>query len=108
MLGLRAFAYAVAGERYSLSEPLLDLLVYEYRKDAITYASIILAFMLLTRLASKMPEAALPPETAEAVLEVRDGSRSIWLKPDEIDWIAAAGNYVDLNGSFGSQLVRKR
>ncbi len=105
MFALRALAYALADERYRLSGPLLDVLIYEYRKDAITYASIILVFLALSRLANPSPAAELT--AAETLIEVRDGSRTYWLKPEEIDWISAAGNYVELHGSFGTKLARR-
>ena len=103
--GLRTLAYGVAGERYRLSGVLVDVLVYEYRKDAITYASIVLVLLALRRLAAPPPSVNLRP--TEALIEVRDGSRVLWLKPEEIDWIAAAGNYVELNGALGTKLARR-
>lgn len=38
---------------------------------------------------------------------MRDGSRVVMLRPEEIDWVNVAGNYVDLHGSFGSELARR-
>ena len=43
----------------------------------------------------------------DRLIEVRDGSRLVMLRPDEIDWVSAAGNYVELHGSFGSELARR-
>ena len=106
MTGLRIAAYSVAGETYALSGPLLDVLVYEFRKDVITYASILLAFLVLRRLAAPplVTEPAPPPPP---LVEIRDGSRTLWLKPEEIDWVSAAGNYVELSGAFGTRLARR-
>ena len=48
------------------------------------------------------------PQSGEtALIEVRDGSRVVMLRPSEIDWVSSAGNYVELHGSFGSQLARR-
>lgn len=105
MFAMRKLAYATAGERYLLSGPFLDVLVYEYRKDVITYASIVLTFLVLRRLATAPPPTSV--NQPESLIEVRDGSRALWLKPEEIDWVAAAGNYVELNGAFGTKLARR-
>ncbi len=106
MVGLRQAVYAAVGETYRRSEPFLDVLVYEYRKDAITYASILVLFLVVKRL-SAPPPATGGREPAEVLIEVKDGSRTLWLKPGEIEWVAAAGNYVELNGRFGTTLARR-
>lgn len=105
MIALRKLAYVLVGESYKPSGPLIDVLVYEYRKDVITYASVVLAFLVIRRLVA--PPEPNPVRPLEALIEVRDGSRAILLKPDEIDWVAAAGNYVELNGAFGTKLARR-
>jgi hypothetical protein len=104
MFVLRALAYGAAGEAYRLSGPLLDVAIYEYRKDAVTYAAIVLAFWVVRRLA--LPPGG-PEQVGEALIEVRDGSRVMWLKPEEVDWVSAAGNYVELHGAFGTRLARR-
>ena len=105
MFVMRKLAYAVMDENYRWSSAVLDTLIYEYRKDAITYASLVIVFLMLKRLA------ALPQTNADnlrtSLIEVRDGAQTIWIKPDEIDWIEAAGNYVELHGSFGTKLARR-
>ena len=40
-------------------------------------------------------------------LVVREGSRITFLKPDEIDWIEAEGNYVGLHAGAKSYLLRE-
>lgn len=104
MFALRKLAYAAAGESYRLSGPVLDILIYEFRKDAITYASIVLTFLVVRRLAAPPPISTARPD---ALIEIRDGKQALWLKPEEIDWVAAAGNYVELNGVFGAKLARR-
>jgi LytTr DNA-binding domain len=105
MFVMRKLAYAVMDESYRWSSAVLDTLIYEYRKDAITYASLVIVFLMLKRLA------ALPQTNADnlrtSLIEVRDGAQTIWIKPEEIDWIEAAGNYVELHGSFGTKLARR-
>jgi DNA-binding LytR/AlgR family response regulator len=48
-------------------------------------------------------------ETAPATpskIEVRDGSRTVWLDPADILWAEAAGNYVELHTTAGDLLHR--
>jgi DNA-binding LytR/AlgR family response regulator len=106
MFAMRKLAYVVAGDTYRPSGPLLDVLIYEHRKDVITYASIVLTFLVLRRLAAP-PTPAGRLNRPEALIEVRDGSQLAWFKPEEIDWIGAAGNYVELHGAFGTKLTRR-
>jgi DNA-binding LytR/AlgR family response regulator len=106
MAGLRSAAFAVAGADYAPAEPWSDRLLFEARKDVITYVSILAVFLLARRLVS----GAEPPSveaSAAALIELRDGSRVVMLRPEEIDWVSAAGNYVELHGSFGTELARR-
>jgi LytTr DNA-binding domain len=106
MLVMRKLAYAAVGETYVRAGSTFDIIVYEYRKDAITYALIIFVYLLIRRLAvSPVMPAMTGPE--ERLIEVRDGSRSFWLQPEEIEWVAAAGNYLELHGVFGTKLARR-
>jgi DNA-binding LytR/AlgR family response regulator len=80
------------------------VLLYEYRKDLLTYAVLALLLTLARRFAAP---AAAPPPDAGFRLEVRDGSRTSWLAPEDIEWAQAAGNYVELHGRFGTRLHRE-
>lgn len=105
MLVMRGVTYRMVNEQYNWSGPGISTLIYEYRKDAITYASILLIFLLLRRLGAPIAE---NPRTHEMpLIEIRDGNQTSWIRPDEIDWIEAAGNYVELHGSFGTKLARR-
>lgn len=107
MGGLRYAAFTVAGEHYAPSEAWPERLLFEARKDVITYVSILSVFLLVRQLVAR-PKANLPsPIEGSALIEVRDGSRVVMLQPTEIDWVSSAGNYVELHGSFGSQLARR-
>ena len=63
MIGMRHLGYWPTGEPYTLSGPLGDVLVYELRKDVITYGSVVLAYLVLRRLAvpAELPAPAAPP-----------------------------------------------
>lgn len=104
---MRTAAFALAGEGYAPSEAWTDRLLFEARKDLMTYILILAVFLLARQLVSR-PLATLPSRSDETpLIEVRDGSRVVILRPAEIDWVGAAGNYVELHGSFGSQLARR-
>jgi len=107
MTGMRIAAYALVGQDYAPNEPWSDRLLFEARKDLITYVSILAVFLLARRLvASPLSPSRDSPEQA-ATIEVRDGSRLVLLRPEEIEWVSAAGNYVELHGAFGSELSRR-
>lgn len=105
MFGLRLAAYAAFDDRYRLSGPMGEVLLYEYRKDVVTYAVIVATLLLLSRLTAQ-PASAPEPE-GEARIEVRDGSRTFFLKPTDLQWVGAAGNYVELHGDSATWLIRR-
>lgn len=103
MVGLRHATYTALGDSYSGAGSATDVLIYEYRKDVVTYALLVLLPHIMARL-FRDRSADLPD--ADTHLEVRDGTRTVRLYPAEIDWAQAAGNYVELRGAFGSLLHR--
>lgn len=106
MQTLRSAAFGLAGLDYDTSEPWADRLLFELRKDIITYLSINAVFLIARRLVA-VPDAAQPADTGPALLELRDGSRTVMLRSDEIDWVSAAGNYVEVHGGSGTMLARR-
>jgi DNA-binding LytR/AlgR family response regulator len=104
MMGARSAIYAALGGAYRFAGPLPELLLYEYRKDVFTYAILAVLATVARRLAAPAPAPA--PGNGFRV-EVRDGSRTSWLAPEDIDWAQAAGNYVELHGRFGTRLHRE-
>jgi LytTr DNA-binding domain len=107
MAGLRIAAFALAGEDYAPAEPWSGRLLFEARKDIITYVSILGVFLLARHLVAPTPTSPPPRPGETALIEVRDGNRVVMLRPEEIDWVNAAGNYVELHGRFGSELARR-
>lgn len=103
---LRKLAYWGAGTSYERAGNVFAILFYEFRKDAITYALVVLAFLLIKRLFFRPAAPTAAPPT-QNLIEVRDGNRSVWLKPEEVEWVGAAGNYVELHCAFGVKLVRR-
>ena len=104
MVGLREAIYAAVGGDYGGAGSVGDVLLYEYRKDLITFAALLLILIVVRRLLEPRPTV----EASEDLrIEVRDGSRTVWLAPGEIEWAQAAGNYVELHGAFGTLLHRR-
>ena len=96
MLALRAAAYALAGARFRLPADVPAMLLYEYRKDALTYAIVAASLALIAWLAERpvaAPEAAID---LPAILIVQDGTRRHHIAYDAIDYVQAAGNYVEV------------
>lgn len=107
MVELRELAYAMKGIEYRFSSDLAAAFVYEWRKDAVDYVTIALTFAVIDWLARRADNERAPlPADGPKRLEVRDGSRTIWLAPDDILWAEAAGNYVELHTAAGSLLHR--
>lgn len=107
MAGMRIAVFALAGEDYSPTDAWSDRLLFEARKDVITYVSVLAVYLLARRLVTRPIQFPPAPPEETALIEVRDGSRVVMLRPREIDWVSSAGNYVELHGSFGSQLARR-
>jgi hypothetical protein len=106
MIGLRDLIYWLAGGRYDFG-PWGIGIVYEGRKDALTFVAALGGFWLW--------RAALMPRPAESnlaaaeepafIAESRRGR--IVLRAPDIDWIEAQGNYVALHADGASYLIRQ-
>ena len=107
MVGLRHASYWAAGDSYSAAGSPLDVLVYEYRKDLITYAVLVALPHVAARLIEARHRETPAAAAADHRIEVRDGSRTVRLAPADIEWAQAAGNYVELHGRFGTLLHRR-
>lgn len=99
---LRAAIYALAGATYAPLQPLLDW-PYELRQDLPIYAAVVGFYVAWTTLRRSAETAATPDHSR---LEIREGARRIYLPVEEIEWIEAAGNYVELHRAAGSKLHR--
>ena len=93
MVTLRKLAYLANGEHYRFFDVVGDKLIYEYRKDVASYlqfAAIAAAVQWLLARAASVP----PPQPL--TLLVGDGAVTHHVPLDEIDYVRAAGNYVEL------------
>jgi hypothetical protein len=93
MVAIRKGAYALLGHAYDFgTSP--GVLLYEYRKDLVTYALYCLIFWLTVRLA------AAPPTTPAAIGEdeivaIDEGQRLLRVAAAEILAARSSGNYVE-------------
>ena len=99
---LRWAIYRLAGGSYDPLGPLGDW-PYELRKDLLVYAAMVGLYVVWRTLRSR----ARPVETASAeVLEVRDGARRHFVPVNDVVWVEAAGNYVELHRGGAGLLHR--
>jgi len=104
MVALRKATYAVLGHHYAFSLGNLPLqLLYEGRKDLLTYAINVGVFWVADRLGTK----PMGPKTPQK-LEIKADGRTLYLEPGEIMWIEAAGNYVEVNITTRAQPILVR
>ncbi len=108
MVALRNIALALLGDPYRFDWSRANLL-YELRKDAITYA-LVAAVTLLWLRARPGPgaTATIPAPSGPAVLvEVRDRGRLRRLGATDLAFVSAAGNYVELGLADGGRLLHR-
>jgi hypothetical protein len=109
MVVFRTVVSRAIGWHYNFG-PWLDGLVYEYRKDALTYA-LILGCIAVWRTALAPPTAlpivepaARPPEPT---FVVRTKHGDVLVRTAEIEWVEAQGNYVALHTAGELRLLRQ-
>ncbi len=92
MVAIRKAVYAAFGEMYDFSRGNLPLqLLYEGRKDLLTYAIFAGIIWVADRLAA---QAAAPLPSR---IELKADGRTLYRDAAEIVWVEAAGNYVELH-----------
>ncbi len=98
---MAAVRFAVfAALRVGYRMPWSDL-IYEYRKDVLTYAAIAVVFWLVEGFWRKPAEVTLTAE-APATFDILDGGRTLRTPVAEIVAVEAAGNYVEFRLADGS------
>lgn len=109
MIALRHIAYgAVLGKTYRFFDnPFADL-VYEYRKDMVPYALIVLILSLVRGIEEHRREAAVARAEARETgrLTLKSGGRVILLDAKAMEWARAAGNYVEIRANGVTHLAR--
>jgi hypothetical protein len=100
---LREAAYWAAGERYGFFDDGVGIvMLYEWRKDVLTYASIAAVYWLFQWRAERPPSA----RPGEDRIEIRDGGTAVFLPPADILFVEAAGNYIEFHTAARTHLVR--
>lgn len=103
MVGLRFLVFSIAGLPYSYFDGALGLaLLYEWRKDALTYLMMLALFWTVDRIRHR----AAPAGDPERRLALRTGTGTVHLLPSEIRVVEAAGNYVEFDAAGRRHLVR--
>jgi hypothetical protein len=99
MFVLRWLVYRIQGLHYAMSAG--DIL-YEYRKDLLTYAILYGAF----RITARPRPATVPmqlPASAEALFDIIDGARTHRVPLGAVLSLRAAGNYVEFQLADGAR-----
>lgn len=114
MVALRQLVYHLAGWHYDFGS-WADGLLYEYRKDVLSFAAIVVIAAVWRRLARREPAvtavaADLVPMAAAAgapTFMVRTATHGdLLVRADEVDWVEAQGNYVALHVGDEVRLLR--
>ncbi|MDB5677123.1 LytTR family DNA-binding domain-containing protein [Sphingomonas bacterium] len=94
MVGLRHLYYAATGAgTYQFFDGIENKPLYEYRKDVGSYLQFVAIFTLAQWLIAR---AATAPVAGPTMLAVNDGAVTHLIPVDEIESVAAAGNYVEI------------
>lgn len=100
----REAAYRAFGARYGFFDDGVAItLLYEWRKDVLTYAAIAAFYWVFDYFAARR---AAAPEPAVGRIEIRDGATAVFLAPADILYVEAAGNYVEFHLAGRTHLVR--
>jgi len=107
MVAIRKVVHGLLDDSYQLGTDLSAALVYEGRKDVLTYLVVGLFLVTIDWVARQTGDTTPSPAGDGAPrLAIRDGARTTWLAPADIIWAEAAGNYVELHTAGGSLLHR--
>lgn len=88
MIVLRKAAYALMGESYVFGG---GGLLYEYRKDVLSYAVFAAAYWMICRLRRRGQPVAAEP----SLFEIDEGQRQLRVAPADILCVHSSGNYVE-------------
>lgn len=101
----RETAYRLFGGRYGFFDDGVAItLLYEWRKDVLVYAAIAATYWIFGYIAERNRVASSPP--ADDRIQLQDSGAAIFLSPDDISHVEAAGNYVEFHTAARSHLVR--
>ena len=91
MIALRKLIYFLAGEYYDYGE-INYAILYEYRKDIMTYCSILLVIYAYREILRLRNGEAQIEENDEERIMVSKAGQFKFIEPSSVDWVEAAGN----------------
>lgn len=94
MVALRDAAYAAMGEDYSFAGG-TGALLYEYRKDLLSYAGAAAIFWIIGQLRRRGEAASPQAAAAQSLFEIDEGTRLIRVQAADILSVRSSGNYVE-------------
>jgi LytTr DNA-binding domain len=112
MVLVRKVAYAMMGRSYDFGDTPIELL-YEWRKDLLTYGFIIFVvnayrvFRERHEGDANFVDRPAAPDQALPGFRVTKNGRDIYVTAGDIDWIEAAGNYVVLHSGDKTFMMRQ-
>ena len=109
MILLRHAAYAIVlGQGYRFFDAPLADVVYEYRKDLLPYAVIVVMLSLVRSVEEHKRETEVARTEARQTgrLTLKSGGRTILLDAASLEWAQAAANYVDIRANGTTHLAR--
>ena len=109
MFGLRfVLIPVITGRDYEPAGSALSNIIYELRKDAVTYALIVFTFHMSRLFENHRMEIEAAREDAQTrhKLTLKCGGRVLRLDIDDIVWVKAASNYVEVHTATGDHLAR--
>lgn len=101
MVGLRKAVYYAIGETYTFTD-LNYVIIYEYRKDVMAYITILIVIyayreILRLRNGEAQFEEHKADNSEEKRILVSKSGIFHFIEPLSVDWVEAAGNYVELH-----------
>jgi hypothetical protein len=99
----REAAYWAVGGRYGFFDDGVAItMLYEWRKDVLVYAAFAATYSIFQRRFDQRAAVAL----TDTRIEIRDGGSAVFLAPDDILFVEAAGNYIEFHTASRTHLVR--
>ncbi|MDG1857844.1 MAG: LytTR family DNA-binding domain-containing protein [Emcibacteraceae bacterium] len=105
MVGLRKLIFSSVDDLYVMSD-LNYTILYEYRIDVVTYITILVviyAYREILRL--RNGEAQIENSEEERIMVSKSGVFK-FIEPLSVDWVEAAGNYVELHVGNDTYMLR--
>ncbi|MBT5072130.1 MAG: LytTR family transcriptional regulator [Kordiimonadaceae bacterium] len=110
MVGIRKLIFTAVDDVYSMTE-LNYTIIYEYRKDVMAYVSVLIviyAYREIIRLRNGEAqfEAAKDDHSEDKRILVSKAGKYNFISPLSVEWVEAAGNYVELHMGENTYMLR--